>query len=101
MNDRPPRIPKYRKHSSGQARVTLNGQDRLLGPYGTAASKAEYKRVVAEWLEQQRQAPLGRTRHRCHDPEGPGPGKHQDEEKPRAEESCRRWSWGCHCLAWP
>src|SRR4051812_16472268 len=48
---RAPRIPKYRKHSSGQARVTLNGKDRLLGPYGSAASKEAYNRLVAEWLE--------------------------------------------------
>ncbi len=39
---RSPRIPKYRRHSSGQARVTLDGKDHLLGPYGTAASKEAY-----------------------------------------------------------
>jgi integrase len=47
---RPPRIPKYRRHSSGQARVTLDGKDHLLGPYGSAASKEAYERLVAEWL---------------------------------------------------
>ena len=60
MNPRLPRIPKYRKHSSGQARVTLNGHDVLLGPYGTAESKAAYNRAVAEWLERQRQPAAGR-----------------------------------------
>jgi integrase len=45
-----PRLPSYRKHSSGQARVTLNGKDKLLGPYGSPESKQEYKKVVAEWL---------------------------------------------------
>ena len=45
------RIPTYRRHSSGQARVTLNGQDHLLGPYGTDASHEAYRRLIAEWLE--------------------------------------------------
>jgi integrase len=50
------RIPKYRKHKqSGQAIVTLpdgigGRRDVLLGQYRTAASKREYKRVIAEWL---------------------------------------------------
>jgi integrase len=47
---RSPRIPKYRRHSSGQARVTFNGEDHLLGPYGSAASKEAYERLIAEWL---------------------------------------------------
>jgi integrase len=47
---RSPRIPKYRRHSSGQARVTINGKDHLLGPYGSAASKEAYERLIAEWL---------------------------------------------------
>jgi integrase len=47
---RSPRIPKYRRHSSGQARVTLDGKDHLLGPFGSAASKEAYQRLVAEWL---------------------------------------------------
>ncbi|MBO0697812.1 MAG: tyrosine-type recombinase/integrase [Zavarzinella sp.] len=49
-------IPSYRLHkSSGQAIVTLVDsatgarKDRLLGSYGTAASRAEYARVIAEW----------------------------------------------------
>lgn len=48
-------IPKYRRHTaSGQAIVTLTdpaGQrrDYYLGKYGSAASKAEYSRLVAEW----------------------------------------------------
>jgi integrase len=44
------RIPKYRRHSSGQARVTLNGKDHLLGPYGSAESKEAYRRCISEWL---------------------------------------------------
>lgn len=48
--------PSYRRHkASGQAVVTLGGQDVYLGPYGTAASKREYDRVVGEWLARGRQ----------------------------------------------
>src|SRR5580765_4044571 len=44
-------IPSYRLHKqSGQAVVTLNGKDVLLGKHGSAASKAEYRRLTAEWL---------------------------------------------------
>jgi integrase len=43
--------PSYRKHrASGQAIVTIGGRDIYLGPYGTKASKAEYDRIVSEWL---------------------------------------------------
>lgn len=55
--------PKYRKHrASGQAIVTLNGRDVYLGPFGTAASRIEYDRVIAEWL----------THGRVLDPKGNG-----------------------------
>ena len=44
-------VPKYRKHrQSGQAIVTLNGRDHLLGPHGTRVSRLEYDRLVGEWL---------------------------------------------------
>lgn len=44
-------IPKYRKHrGSGQAVVTIGGQDFYLGPYGTRASKLQYDRLIGEWL---------------------------------------------------
>jgi integrase len=49
------RVPKYRKHrQSGQAIVTLptglgGRKDILLGKYGTAESRQEYARVIAEW----------------------------------------------------
>jgi len=52
-------VPKYRKHSSGNARVTINGRDYLLGPYGTAVSKREYDRLIAEFLESGRSASFG------------------------------------------
>ncbi len=50
------RIPSYRHHKqSGQAVVTLpdgrgGRRDVLLGAFGSSASKAEYRRLVAEWL---------------------------------------------------
>ena len=50
--------PKYRKHrASGQAVVTIDGKDHYLGPYGTKASKAEYDRLVGEWLAGGRRLP--------------------------------------------
>lgn len=50
------RNPKYRKHrASGQA---IEGRDHYLGPHGTAASRREYDRVVAEWLANGRRAVL-------------------------------------------
>jgi hypothetical protein len=45
------RTPSYCCHKgSGQAVVTLNGRDAYLGKYGTKASRAEYDRLIAEWL---------------------------------------------------
>jgi hypothetical protein len=31
-------VPSYRRHSSGNARVTINGRDYMLGPYGSPES---------------------------------------------------------------
>lgn len=42
------RVPSYRKHSSGQARVTIHGKDHLLGKYGSPASEQAYGRLIAE-----------------------------------------------------
>jgi integrase len=57
---RAPRTPSYRHHKpSDQAVVTLNGRDVYLGVYGTAASRAEYDRVIAEWLAAGRRPPAG------------------------------------------
>jgi integrase len=45
------KIPSYRLHRpSGRALVTLDGRDMYLGDFGTAESKAEYDRLIAEWL---------------------------------------------------
>jgi len=49
-------VPSYRLHKqSGNAIVTLNGKDIILGPHGTSASKAEYRRRIAEWMAAGRQ----------------------------------------------
>ncbi len=49
-------LPAYRKHKqSGQAIVTLNGRDCLLGPHGTKVSRLEYDRLIGEWLQHGRQ----------------------------------------------
>ena len=43
--------PSYRRHkASGQAVVTLAGVDHYLGKYNSAESKAEYRRLLAEWM---------------------------------------------------
>ena len=46
-------VPKYRKRTNGgitYAVVELGGQLHYLGHWGSAASRAEYDRLVAEWL---------------------------------------------------
>lgn len=48
MNDR---IPAYCHHkASGQARVRIEGRDHYLGSFDSAESRAEYDRLIAEWL---------------------------------------------------
>ena len=43
--------PKYRLHKrSGQAIVTLSGQDHYLGEYGSAENKSAYDRLISQWL---------------------------------------------------
>src|SRR5262249_29517455 len=45
------RIPSYRLHKpSGLAVVTLDGRDVYLGRWNTRESRAEYNRLIAEWL---------------------------------------------------
>ncbi|HVK18250.1 MAG TPA: tyrosine-type recombinase/integrase [Fimbriiglobus sp.] len=52
------RIPKLCRHkATGQAVVRLNGQDVYCGKFGTAAAKAEYDRVITEWLQRGRAMP--------------------------------------------
>lgn len=51
-------VPTYRKHrASGQAIVTLCGVDHYLGPHGSVASKAEYDRLISQWLAAGRRLP--------------------------------------------
>jgi integrase len=45
------RTPSYCRHkASGQAVVRIDGKDHYLGDYGTAESRAEYDRLISEWL---------------------------------------------------
>jgi integrase len=55
---RPPHTPAYCLHKhTGQAVVRLNGVDHYLGPHDTPESRAEYDRLIAEWLANGRQLP--------------------------------------------
>ena len=57
-------LPKYRKHKqSGQAIVTLDGKDFLLGPHGTKASRLEYDRRILEWMANGRRLPSDESPH--------------------------------------
>jgi integrase len=54
-------VPSYRCHKpSGQAVVTLNGVDHYLGKWNTPQSKAEYERLIGEWLVRGRRLSDGR-----------------------------------------
>ena len=45
------RTHSYRHHKpSNQAVMTLDGRDFYLGRHGTPKSRAEYDRLLAEWL---------------------------------------------------
>jgi integrase len=52
------RIPSYRFHkASGQAVVVLDGKSVYLGKWDTPESRAEYARVIGEWLASRRHLP--------------------------------------------
>lgn len=52
------RVPKYAFHmGSGQAVVRLGGIDIYLGKHGSEESRAEYDRLIGEWVLQGRQTP--------------------------------------------
>jgi integrase len=52
------RLPKCRHHkASGQAIVTLSGQDFYLGPWKSKVAAVEYDRLTGEWLAAGRQLP--------------------------------------------
>jgi integrase len=58
------RTPSYRHHKpSGQAVVTLDGRDIYLGRYGTPQSRAEFDRLLAEWLSNGRRLPAPASAH--------------------------------------
>ena len=58
LSKRKTRTPSYRLHKpSGQAVVTLDGRDFYLGCHNTKASRAEYDRLIAEWLASGRRLP--------------------------------------------
>jgi integrase len=60
MSNASPHIPSYRCHKpTGQAVVTINGRDIYLGKYNSAASRAEYNRLIAEWLANDRMLSAG------------------------------------------
>lgn len=45
------RTPSYCHHrASGQAVVRIDGTDHYLGKHGAPESRAEYDRLIAEWL---------------------------------------------------
>jgi len=43
-------VPKYCRHSSGQARVCINGKFYYLGKFGSAESNRKYERLIAQYL---------------------------------------------------
>jgi len=54
------KYPSYRSHKpSGQAVVTIDGQDYYLGKHDSPESRAEYDRLIAMWLAAGRCLPQG------------------------------------------
>ncbi len=52
------RVPSYWRHKpSGQAVVTICGQDIYLGKWNTKASRNSYNQLVGEWLASDGQLP--------------------------------------------
>ncbi len=50
------KVPSYRLHrATGRAVVTLNGHDHYLGTHGSPESHEAYRRVLQEWLANNRQ----------------------------------------------
>jgi len=56
------RIPKLGRHSSGQARVTLNGKAVYCGPRGTTEAHARYAELNRAWQDRSEQ-PAERAPH--------------------------------------
>ena len=51
------RLPSYRRHKSGQARVTLGGKDFYLGTYGSKKSRIAYQRLIGEFVASEGRPP--------------------------------------------
>lgn len=49
--------PKYAQHSSGLARVRIDGKVHYLGPFGSPDSYRRYAALVAEWHEKEADTP--------------------------------------------
>lgn len=47
---RQPSLPKMGRHSTGQARVTLNGKVHYLGAFGSPGAHARYAELIQQWL---------------------------------------------------
>lgn len=63
MTTRRDKVPSYRLHKpSGQAVVTLNGQDHYLGKFETQASRDAYDQLIATWMSHGRSLPLEQQR---------------------------------------
>jgi integrase len=58
MPSRTPHTPSYCHHkATGQAVVRIDGKDHYLGKVGSPESRAEYDRLIAEWLGNGRTLP--------------------------------------------
>ena len=53
------KLPSYRRHASGQSRVTIAGKDYLLGAWGSKESKQKYDRLVGEYVSSGRSKSFG------------------------------------------
>ena len=55
---RPERVPSYRFHkATGKAVVVIKGRSYYLGPWNSPESRAEYRRIIAEWLARGHDSP--------------------------------------------
>lgn len=45
--------PRYCRHTSGQARVRVDGKVIYLGKYGSPESKEQYSEIIEEWSQRQ------------------------------------------------
>ena len=56
-------LPGYLKHkTTGLAKVVIHGKTIYLGKYGNKASREEYERIIAEYLNNGKRLPPTRSR---------------------------------------